>query len=653
MRRHDELIRGCLSSTDFCRSKSGDYSGFTGAAYEMSLKTAKDIWKQERIGLNMILASLLVIMATLYLLFSHQLREQKVHITEDGTSLARVLSRVPYDRLVMSSGYNDILSVIQHSQQHADIAYLAVVDINGQVKAEITGPGVLLPAADVPVDPTTWLGQRSLQLPGTDKMIEEFHAPLLANGQIAGYVRLGYNRPAFGLQADQIPFFATFALPIFLLTPLFYFLLRREVRPFQEATEKLDSLVSNSGGPGNAELSVSNELQDFMGRFNSYISATLDRIGTLEADRNELMTSTKLLGYKRKRMESVLFSFPDAVMVLDESGATSMVNTRLANLLGVSKEDMIGRKPSEWSVNADFIAFLAGSSAGGMSGYRNDSIEYTPPGQPDKQFLLTHYPLFSPKDASQILGTLVIFRDVTAEKIARDSGNAFVAHLAHELKSPLNVLSMYSDALLGDAIDDEALRVEAANVISDEVERLGLLISNMLSITRIEMGSMSIERKRVKLRDLLQDAFDACRRGGKEKNIQFSLDLPREISPVALDKDLMRVAINNLLTNAIKYSDPEGSVSMSIEEADLTVRISIRDNGIGIAPDEQDRIFEKFYRSESDDVRSRTGHGLGLSLAREIIQLHHGTLTVKSAVGEGSEFTVEFNKETNLLKKAV
>ncbi len=252
-----------------------------------------------------------------------------------------------------------------------------------------------------------------------------------------------------------------------------------------------------------------------------------------------------------------------------------------------------------------------------------------------------------------MLGTLVIFRDVTAEKLARNSSSEFVAHLSHELKTPLNVLAMYSETLQGDDMQDEALRIEAANVIHDEVERLAMLISNMLSISKIEMGSLSIERKRVKLRDLLQDTFDACTRSGRDKNLNFSLDLPREISPVALDKNLMRVAINNLLTNAIKYSNPGGAVSMSVEETEQTVRVSVRDNGVGISPEDQERIFDKFFRSEDDNVRQRTGHGLGLSLAREIIQLHHGTLSVNSVPGEGSEFIVEFSKEANLLKQAV
>lgn len=619
----------------------------------MSRSTIRDIWKREHLGLTMIIASLAVIMVTLSLLFSNQQNERINHSREQGTSLARLISRIPFEQLVAGSGQSGVLSVLQHSSADSDFAYVAIVNAQGAPLTEVTAPGVLVPRGQLPASPASWLGERDMQLPGDQRAVTEFYAPLLKQGEIAGYVRLGYLRPGFGLTASQLPLFASFALPIFLLTPLFYFLLRREVRPFREATDKLDKIVGQAGSLGQVELAPSDEMQGFMDRFNRFMGVVQHRIGELEADRSELETSTKLLGYKRVRIESALQSFPEALVVLDESGVVSLANSRLENMVGVTVDRIIGHKPSEWCSNTDVVAFLSGCMPSGQRGLRTDTFEYAPSSRSGRTIRIEPYPLFSPRDVNEVLGTLVIFRDVTAEKLARNSSGEFVAHLSHELKTPLNVLAMYSETLQGDDMQDEALRIEAANVIHDEVERLAMLISNMLSITKIEMGSLSIERKRVKLRDLLQDAFDACTRSGKDKNLNFSLDLPKEISPVALDKSLMRVAINNLLTNAIKYSNPGGAVSMTAEETEQTVRVSVRDNGVGISAEDQERIFDKFFRSEDDNVRQRSGHGLGLSLAREIIQLHHGTLSVNSVPGEGSEFIVEFSKEANLLKQAV
>ena len=287
----------------------------------MPLNRIVSAWRKERLGLTMIVASLAVITITVLLLFLHQQREEQAHVREQGTNLVRILSRIPYEQFVPVPGKAGILSVLQQTQNTSALAYLAIVDSAGRHVEEIAGSGVIVPSAPISTDPTGWVGQRMLTMPAGGRQVTEFHAPLFDGGQMAGYVRLGYLRPGFGLSADQVAFIATFALPIFLLTPLFYFLVRREVRPLQQVSSRLDRLMDQGSLTGKVELAVSDELQDFMGRFNRFVDGAQQRIGELEADRSRLVTSSKLLSYKRSRIESVLQSFPDAVMVLDESGS--------------------------------------------------------------------------------------------------------------------------------------------------------------------------------------------------------------------------------------------------------------------------------------------------------------------------------------------
>ncbi len=267
--------------------------------------------------------------------------------------------------------------------------------------------------------------------------------------------------------------------------------------------------------------------------------------------------------------------------------------------------------------------------------------------------LIKAYPLFSPTDSTDIYGTLIVFRDTTKESAIQRQQGEFVANVAHELKTPLNTLALYTEALLDDDADDSQGRIDAANIMHDEVERLAGLIDNLLIITKIEMGEMSVERERLRLHDFLKDTFTVASRGDKARELKFELDLPPDLSSIMADKDLLRIAVNNLLTNAVKYSRPGGVVSMVCEETEQTVRILVQDNGIGINADEQDRIFDRFYRSDDAEARKRSGHGLGLSLARDIVQLHHGTLSVTSTPNEGSEFTIEIWKEAGLLKQVI
>lgn len=600
----------------------------------------------------MILASLAVIMLTVGLLFDNQQRAEEAHVRKQGTSLVRLLSRMPFAEVVPRNGKQGVLSLLEHIKDKSAFSYLAIVDANNRLLSEITLSDMLVPPAPLPASPASWIGERVMQQDESHREITEFHAPLFDDGVLAGHIRLGYLKPGIGIVLDQLPFLAMLALPIFLLTPLFYFLIRREVRPLQKVNSQLDQLLEQ-GSLNKVEIAATGELKEFMGRFNCFVESSRERINQLESENCTLETSAKLLSYNRSRIESVLQSLPDAVMVIDEAGTVSFANARFRSLLGVTLENVIGKKPVEWSEDKELVAFLAGCSGKSIRGFGTDRFEYSSARSPDKTIAVMPLPLFSPRDNSQVFGTLVVFRDVTAETLAKRSSSAFIAHVAHELKSPLNIIAMYSETMLGEDGDSAAFRVEAGNIIHDETERLAGLIDNILSITKIEMGGITLDRQRVKIGGMLQDTFDACARDTRGKDLDLKIDLPREMSAVAIDKNLFRIAVNNLLTNAIKYSNPGGQVTLSAVESEESIRITVRDEGIGISPEDQERIFDKFYRSESAEAQDRNGHGLGLALAREIVQLHHGTLNLESTLGVGTEFVVEFRKETGLLKKVV
>ena len=601
-------------------------------------------------GLSMIIASLIVIIVAFGMQAAHHIKNEESDLRREVTSLARSLSRMPYDQLIShTKGYN-ASSILMHGLDHSSFLYISIVDMNGKPLMEISRPGVVVPVMS-PDSLRSWSDERDLQIDGLDEEILEFNTPLIKQGEIAGHIRLGYVKPVFRLHTGDIPFFAAIALAIFVLTPFFYMVVKREIRPLHKASEQIDRLIAQDT-LSSIDVNTSGELKEFMCHFSQYVNKALDRVQQLEKELTDRETSGKLLSYKRMRLESVIQSLPDAVMVLDETGNVCFANARFNTLLGVKVEDVMEKGPAEWCANQEMAAYLNDCSRRAARNVSPGSREFTVGTSHTRDIAVMPYPLLSPRDPSHVLGTLVLLRDVTAQNLARQGSGTFIAQVAHELKSPLNVISMYAETLQsGEDTTDEFL-VEASNVIRDETERMTMLINNTLNLTNIEMGNISINRSRVKLKDLLQDAFDNCIRNDQANHLVFNLKLPAEISPVAVDKELMRIAINNLLTNAIKYSNPGGSVSLNAEETDSSVRISVRDTGIGIDGAELEKIFEKFYRSSSSEVRKRVGHGMGLALAREIVQLHQGTLTVNSEPGKGSEFTIEFRKEADLLKLA-
>jgi two-component system sensor histidine kinase VicK len=234
-----------------------------------------------------------------------------------------------------------------------------------------------------------------------------------------------------------------------------------------------------------------------------------------------------------------------------------------------------------------------------------------------------------------------VFRDVSREHHAQKAGEEFVSHVAHELKTPLNSLMGYSELLLHRATLSEAEQVHAVNVIRSETERMARLINDLLNITKMESGTLKPERSRVRLHDLLQDAFDTLHNSALGKDVELELTVPPDLGSVRLDKDLFRIAIDNLLSNAIKYSDPGGKISVSATTLeDGQIQVKVRDRGIGISDQDCRKIFGKYYRASSKEAAQRTGHGLGLYLAKQIIELHQGAISVTSELGKGTEFVV-------------
>ncbi len=156
----------------------------------------------------------------------------------------------------------------------------------------------------------------------------------------------------------------------------------------------------------------------------------------------------------------------------------------------------------------------------------------------------------------------------------------------------------------------------------------------------------------MRLGDLLNDCMEHLSHGGHAHGLHLRVNVPPELPPVELDKDMMRIALNNLLTNAVKYNRPDGEIILSAEESDERIIISVQDSGIGIAADDLPKVFDKFYRSGDREAVSRGGHGLGLYLARQIVEMHQGQIGLVSQPGQGTRVTLSFRKPHVLLRAA-
>ncbi len=605
----------------------------------------------EKIGIGMIAASLVVILITVGIFLYQQKNEDISEIQRQGAGLVRLLGSMSVEQLTGEDSSVGMLRVLEETQVNSYFAYSAVVAVDGTSLAEFSAPGITVSPMIIPRLPSQWVGEREYQAAnGTE--IKEFFAPIMDEGELTAFLRLGYQEPGFSLNTSQVRLLAIMAMAIFMLTPIFYFLIKREIKPLTMISSQLQALIRKTEST-DADVSANGNSKDFMQQFSTVVEAAYKHIDALEAKQTDSVVSSKLLVYHKARLESALNALPFAILVADESGQVSYTSNRIHNLLGTQKGEVLGCNLADVCENREISEYLVNCHANSaVRSYQHDDADIYL-AETDKRVLINAYPLFSQKNDTQLLGTVIVFQDITNEDVEQQNNGEFVAHVAHELKSPLNVLFMYSETLLENADASRELTIEAANVIHDETGRISQMIDNLLNLTMIEMGTVAMRRQRVKLGELLEDVYQTMSRNKQAESLEFDLKLPHDLGTIQLDKDLVRVCLNNLISNAIKYNKPGGKIELIAEENDMEVIIRVRDTGIGISAEDQHRIFSKFFRSDDDEVRKRTGHGLGLSLVNEIVKLHHGKIQLNSNPGEGSEFVISFKKENNMLKDAI
>ena len=218
--------------------------------------------------------------------------------------------------------------------------------------------------------------------------------------------------------------------------------------------------------------------------------------------------------------------------------------------------------------------------------------------------------------------------------------NDFVLTVTHELRTPLSNIKAYAETLaVHEDIDVEQQR-KFYNTIIAEVTRLSRFVDELLNVSQMEAGAMSLVQHETDLERLLADVIEHVQPNMKEKRISFEALIPAKLPKLHVDKDKIIASLVNLLGNAAKYTSDEGRVQLHVDVGKNQIQFHVEDSGIGIAEDELPKVFEKFFRSADERVRENPGSGLGLAFTHEVARLHGGTVMVHSELNKGSKFTM-------------
>jgi len=244
-----------------------------------------------------------------------------------------------------------------------------------------------------------------------------------------------------------------------------------------------------------------------------------------------------------------------------------------------------------------------------------------------------------------LFGAVLLWRDVQRELHVADLRSEFVASVSHELRTPLTAIRMFAETLQMDRPLDETARAEYLNTIVTESERLTRLVTNVLDFSKIERGEKVYRLEPASLPSIVQNAVRSMAYPLSRLGFELRVIVADGLPPVRVDRDAIEQALLNLLSNAVKYSGEARTIDLTVSALSGHAVIAVTDRGLGIPPDEQPHIFDRFYRARDDEASRVAGAGLGLAIVDHIVKAHGGRIEVTSARGMGSTFTIHIPAE--------
>ena len=405
------------------------------------------------------------------------------------------------------------------------------------------------------------------------------------------------------------------------------YLITRELRILQEGVKKIST---GEFGYKIEDQDVSNEVKELFNEFNDMSN----RLHIYEEQNIEQLTLEK------NKLEAVLMSIANGVVVCDNNDKVVLVNNHAQKLLEVSEDALLNTEIQQYCDTDGSFCFKDK-----IEQFKDTPLEIIA-SKPiefnitiDKRIIKSIIsPMFT--RSNDYVGYIIVLIDVTKETEMEQMRAHFISNVSHELRTPVTVLRSYIDTLYnyGNEFDYETQK-EFIGTINQEIIRLNRMVNDILDFSKLEADTV-LEKEPVNIVRLVEECANQMNVLTEEHHLTIEISKDGEIPDVELNYDSIERALTNLLSNAIKYSPENGKITVKIENLKDTdeVKVSVTDQGCGIAPEHQKKIFDRFYRVENN-THTIKGTGLGLNLVQTTIEKHHGgKVFVQSEVGKGSTF---------------
>jgi PAS domain S-box-containing protein len=341
-----------------------------------------------------------------------------------------------------------------------------------------------------------------------------------------------------------------------------------------------------------------------------------------------------------QRQDAIFESMVEGLLVSDSDGNVMLMNKAAEEILNTSREQVLGQELTllvekaalESTVQPELLVTL-------------DEPLNTLFDMGDRKIRVNAAPVRMEDGAR--LGVAALLQDVTREYLAEEAKREFIASISHELRTPLTAIKGYAELLLSDIGGRIPHTVrQFVGVIRENALRMNFITNNLISVAEVERGKFGLNYQAVKLPSLLREVVGRYKERIQDRQLTVQLDLPEDLPRVEIDPHRVRQILDNLLSNAVKFTYPEGHVVVGVRSVQDKVgepnffSLWVADTGVGIEPEEQNRIWERFYRADNPLSLEAGGLGIGLTIVRALAEAHGGRVWVESKPNEGSTFTV-------------
>ena len=441
---------------------------------------------------------------------------------------------------------------------------------------------------------------------------------VMKDGTPAGFVRLSVPLKSVDAAVNQLRVKMSIVMVLILLVTGIFSLwqigllrgLTRQIRDFSQALAR---------GEVGKRLFL-----DAPGEFDEIAES----LNTMSGELKKVLAESE---EEKKRLNVILRSIPDALLIIDIRGAIQIASAATRKSFGDAP--LAGRPLIEVVRNHEFLTLVDSVRHTLAPGIAEFYLEYPA----ERHFVVHVSPLFYQK--YELSGLVAIFHDITQLKKLEQVRKDFVANISHELKTPITAIQGFAETLLEGALDDKEHALKFLETIRANSERINTLVDDLMTISKIEMGVITITKKPVAISEVVSSVMAMLEEKAKEKNLPMTVSISPHLQTVSADKDRLVQILTNLVENAVKFTD-KGGITIGMSETREKKELFVEDTGIGVPEKHLSRLGERFYRVDPARSRKMGGTGLGLVIVKHLVKAHGREMKIESVPEKGTKVRI-------------